>query len=598
MVRTSDTRQRLVVVVHHLVADGVSFEIFVRDLLTACRARQAGRAPEFDPLPVQYADFTEWQRRRLATTEASADLAYWRDQLADLSTVDLTRGRPRPADLRHDGSEIAVDIPADVSDALRREAARRGGTLFIAFAALWAEAVGRWFGTTDVPIGTPLVGRPIPELTNVIGLFVDRAVLRLDRSGRPSFREMLARTRDVVFGANDHSAATFEQVVASIQPERRLGVTPLFQVGINLVPLTEISGGQFGNGTVRHDLNLELLPVDDGIAAKVEFRDGVVDRADAEGVADLFDRLLQFVVHDADAPLRTVPTCLDASGSIRDGGPPDRGGYTTVYQAFVAQSASTPDAIAVVAPRVRLSYRDLAQRAAALAEELMARDVAPETAVLLAAPRGAELIVGCSASSRRAVRTFRSIRPRRSAMSSEWPPPSARVSRWLPRARQPRFQPEWTSSPSTSMRTGGRAESTGSAPPVGPAAYVHPSNAAYVLFTSGTTGAPKGVVVEHRHVMAYTSAIRRLTGSGAGASYLMVQPATFDSCVTQIYGALLSGGTLHLVDEDLARDADGLADYCAEHPIDFLKIVPSHLSALLSSGRAGVAARASRHRWR
>lgn len=579
LVRSADSHYRLVVVVHHMIADGLSFEIFLRDLLTAYRARTAGAAPKFEPLPVQYADFTDWQRQRLSTAEAAADLDYWRDQLADLPTIDLTRGRRRPADLGHEGAEIAVHISAATTELLRREAAHRGGTLFMAFAALWAEAVGRWFGATDVPIGTPTGGRPVTEVNDVIGLFVDRAVLRLDTSGRPSFREMLARTRDVVIAANDHSAVTFEQVVASVHPERRLGVTPLFQVGINLVPLIKISGGQFGNGTVRHDLNLELLPVDDTIAARVEFRHGVVCEADAEGVADLFERLLAHAVDDPDAPLRAVPARLDPGESIRDGGTADRV-ETTIYQAFLAQARRTPDASAVVTPTIRLSYQELAERAAALATELASNGVGAEVPVLLALPRRAELIVGMlgvlaaggayvpvdpSAPARHIERIASvgarvAVRAHGEAVSL--PPHLAVVTVDLgPVDRPPRS--------------------------TDPVTHVDPTNAAYVLYTSGTTGMPKGVVVEHRQVLAYLRAVGALTGAGAGAgaSYLMVQPPTFDSCVTQIYGALLSGGTLHLVDEDMARDADGLADYCATHPIDFLKIVPSHLSALLRSGR-------------
>jgi amino acid adenylation domain-containing protein len=577
LARSTDKHYRLVIVVHHMVADGLSFEIFSRDLLTAYRARLAGAAPKFDPLPVQYADFTEWQQQRLSTAEAVADLDYWRDQLADLPTIDLTRGRARPSDIGHDGGEIAVRVSAETIEMLRRESARQGGTLFMAFAALWAEAVGRWFGSTDVPIGTPIAGRPISEVMDVIGLFVDRAVLRLDTSGRPSFRRMLARTRDVVIAANDHSAVTFEQVVASVQPERRLGVTPLFQVGINLVPLTEISGGQFTNGTVRHDLNLDLLPLTDGLTAKVEFRHGVVDKADAEGVADLFERLLAHTVKDPDAPLRTAPVRLGAGESIRVGGTVDSA-ETTVYQAFLTQATRTPDATALVTATAQLSYREIAERAAALAAELATHGVAAEVPVVLALPRRAELIIAMLGVL--------------AAGGAYVPVDPAAPNRHIERvasvgARVALIAPDVTVSLPPHL-TAVTVDLSAPTPPTRwtePVAHVDPANAAYVLYTSGTTGTPKGVVVEHHQVLAYARAIGALIGAGAGESYLMVQPPTFDSCVTQIYGALLSGGVLHLVDEDMARDAEGLADYCAKHPIDVLKIVPSHLSALLTSGR-------------
>jgi amino acid adenylation domain-containing protein len=575
--RVGTGRHALVVVAHHLVVDGISFEILLRDLSTAYRARQAGNEPDFAPLPVQFADFTAWQDGRTASPEAVADLAFWRDRLQDLPTIDLTRGRPRPIDPGHHGGEIVVPVDTAAVEALRHRASARGATLFMALTALWAEAVGRWFGATDVPIGTSVAGRPLDEVADVIGMFVDRVVLRMDTAGRPSFDELLDRAREVVLAANDHTAVTFEQVVDAVRPPRTLGVTPLYQVGVNLVPLSAITDGQYGNGTVRHDLNLDVLPSASGLKARLEYRHGVVAEPDAAGLAGLFGRLVEAAVRAPQRPLRDVPAVPDPAAAIQAGPVPD-GPDANLADLFFAQAARTPHATALVTPQVTHTYRELAGRAAAVAERLRGKGLGPEDPVLLAMPRRAELIVGMlgvlaaggayvpvdPAAPRRHVASVAAATGARFALV-----PDGAITE-LPAGVEP-------------LAVGEPGE--GAVPPAGTLPRIDPRQAAYILFTSGTTGTPKGVVVEHRQVVAYARAMAALLDPPEDASYLMVQPPTFDSCVTQIYGALLRGGVLHLVDEDLARDPGGLADYCTAHPIDYLKIVPSHLSALLAGDR-------------
>ncbi len=568
-------RTRLVIVAHHLVVDGISFEILTRELTTAYAARRSGRAPDFDPLPVQYADFTAWQRSRMTSDEAVADLEFWQKALAGLPILDLTRGRPRPDELSHRGDEIVIPIDATQREALRRLAAARGGTLFMALVTLWSEAVGRWFGSADVPIGTSIAGRPLSEVAGVIGLFVDRVVLRMDTSGRPSFHQMLDRARDVVIGANDHTAVTFEQVVDAIKPDRVLGVTPLHQVGINLVPLSRLADGQFGNGTVRHDLNLDVLPLAAGLSARLEFRHGVVARSDAEGLADLFARLVTAALADPDQPLRDTPMIAEPGTLVRAGRPADPVD-DSLTGLFLAQVAAVPEAPALVAGGTTMSYRDLAGAALALAGRLRAAGAGAEAPVLLATARRAELIVG-----------MLGILAAGAAYVPVDPAAPERHLRHVTDASGATLAvaPAGVPLPLPDRIRVVDVDATARTSDAIDAPVTDPRQAAYLLFTSGTTGTPKGVVVEHRQVVAYTRAALAAVGAPSGASYLMVQPATFDSCVTQIYGALLTGGVLHLASEDLARDPDGLADYCAENRIDYLKIVPSHLSALLAGGR-------------
>lgn len=571
--RLAPGRDRIVLVMHHAVTDAWSFELLLRDLDAAYRARLGGQAPDLPQLPVQYADFTAWQQQRRMTAEAEADLKYWRTQLAGVATIDLTRGRSRSGQIVHDGGTVSATIPGELVETLRTSAATDGATLFMALTTLWAEAVGRWFGTVDVPLGTPIAGRPLPEFADLVGLFVDRVVLRVDTGGRLTFQELLRRTRGVVIDALDHTAVTFEQVVDAVRPARTIGVTPLFQVGINLVPLTELSG-RFSNGTVRHDLNLDMFPDAGGLATVVEYRHGVVSPHDAAGVADLFARLVVAATADPACPLWSVPTLAHPNDAVRDGGR-SLGDASCVPALVAAHAVTTPDAPAVVTPQGTLSYSQLMANAHTVAHRLVALDIGPETPVLLAIPRRAELIVGMLGVLA-AGGVYVPVDPGAPArhlafIASEV---AARVALVAPDARVP-LPP--------GVRTV-EIELAATADPGCPVTHIDPANAAYILYTSGTSGVPKGVVVEHRQIVAYGRAVVQRISAAAGSSYLMVQPPTFDSCATQIYGALLSGGALHLVDENTARDPVALGDYCDRHPIDYLKIVPSHLSALLTGG--------------
>ncbi len=571
--RVAPGRHHIVLVMHHAVTDAWSSALLLRDLGAAYRARRHGTPPDLPPLPVQYADFTAWQQQRRTTAEAEADLAYWRAQLADVTTIDLTRGRPRTGRLVHDGAVVSATIPGERVEALRAAAAADGATLFMALTTLWAEAVGRWFGTVDVPLGTPIAGRPLPDVADLVGLFVDRVVLRVDTSGRLTFRELMRRTRGVVIDALDHTSVTFEQVIDAVRPARTIGLTPLFQVGINLVPLTELSG-RISNGTVRHDLNLDMFPDAGGLATVVEYRQGVVSPQDAAGVADLFARLVAAVAADSSRALGSVSTLPDPQGAVRGGGT-SLGDSSCVPALVAVHAARTPDAPAVVTPRCALSYAQLVANAHTLAHHLVGLGVGPETLVVLAIPRRAELIVGMLgvlAAGGAYVPVDPGAPARHLAVVAG--EVGARVALVAAGARVP-------------LPAGVRAVEVtlaATADPGCPVARTHPANAAYILYTSGTTGVPKGIVVEHRQLVAYARAVIHHIGAAAGSSYLMVQPPTFDSCGTQIYGALLSGGVLHLVDEDTARDPVALGDYCDRHPIDYLKIVPSHLSALLAGG--------------
>ena len=589
----SDT---LLLTVHHLVADAASVEIILADLMTACRARAAGEAPGWEPPAVQYADYSQWLAGRGATAEAARDRAYWREHLAGLEDLDLTAGRPRPAELTDRGAAITADLDPARLRALRALAGQQHATLFMVLAAAYGAALGRVFGSADVPVGMSVAGRPRPEVAGTVGLFAERLVLRLDTSGQPSFRQLADRARAEVLAVLDHDHLGFDEIIEVTAPPRRYGVAPLAQASINLhhtpVPTDLRRPAAVGAprraaaDTVRHDIALVLIDNGEFVEGTLEYRPDVVSPAAARRVAELFGAILDAGLRDPDAPVTAVPAVGPAELrrllAEQDGGPARFARF--LLDLVAGWAAATPAALAVDAPDGRLSYRGLWDRAALVATQLRRRGVVAgaETPILVAAPRGAALptaLLGVMA----AGAVYVPVDPAAPAayLASVAEVTGARLVLVAAAGPAPSLPPGLSLVP---------VDATGSTPPadLNQRPRVSPASAACIIFTSGSTGTPKGVVVEHRSLSAYLGAALGLLAAPPGAGHLLVQPPTFDSSLTTLGGALATGGVLRIVDEQTARDPAALGRLLAAEPTDYLKITPSHLAALLAGIDADV----------
>src|SRR5579859_1881286 len=569
----------LVIVVHHIVADASSARILNDDLAEAYRARQAGTAPGWQPVTIQYADFSVWQQEQAASPRAARDLAYWRDHLAGLDELDLTYGQPRPTVPAATGGVIPVDLGTGLTTKINELARAERATPFMVLLAAYCTALSRVFGSDDVAVGTSLSTRTLPEVTGTVGLFVERAVLRLGLPGRPGFGELLRRARLEVLATHEHGQVGFDRIVEAVAPARCYGVEPLVQVSINLQPPWRHGpGGQFSNGTVRHDLALDLADDTSRYHGTLEFRDGVVPPEAARRVAAVFSGVLHAAVADPGRPAGDVPAVtadeLSLLHSSQDGGPaicPP--GSRTVLDLIGHWATHTPDATAVDAPDGRLSYRELAARAAAVAATLREFGTAREEPVLVALPRRAALpvaLLGVLAAGAAYVPVDPTAPAARLATIAG--AVAAKVALVMP-----------GSSAALPGHLPAVPIDTGEPVPEAPLAVSvpHPAAAAYIMFTSGSTGTPKGVVVEHRNLLGYIGALTGLISAPPGASHLLVQAPTFDSSIGTLLGSLASGGVLRLASEDDARDPARLAALLDGRPADYLKITPSHLAALL-----------------
>ncbi|MES4909631.1 MULTISPECIES: condensation domain-containing protein, partial [unclassified Streptomyces] len=408
----------LLAVVHHIAADGWSLAPFARDLSSAYAARvQHERAPQWHALPVQYTDYTLWQREVLGSEDdpgsvISQQLGYWTAALAGVpEQLDLPVDRPRPAVASHEGGSVAVRVPAGVHARLVDLAQDTGASVFMTVQAALAVLLTRMGAGTDIPIGTPIAGRTDDALDDLIGFFVNTLVLRTDVSGDPTFRELVERVRETDLAAFAHQDVPFERLVEVLNPQRSMARHPLFQVMLSFQNNTQpdldlfgldVTHQPLGGIAAKFDLTVNLSEqrgangAPDGLIGQLEYRTDIFDLATVEELAHRLIRVLETVTSDPDIPIDRV----DVLGEVErrrvlcewnDTGWPVSG--VVVSELFEAQVVRAPDAVALVFEGEVLSYGELNVRVNRLARYLMGRGVGPGCLVGVVLSRGFDLVV-------------------------------------------------------------------------------------------------------------------------------------------------------------------------------------------------------------
>ncbi|MGA4837700.1 amino acid adenylation domain-containing protein [Streptomyces sp. G45] len=533
----------LVLLVHHIAADGESAAPLARDLSAAYDARRGGTRPAWPELPVQYADFTLWQQELLA--DGSGLLAdqvdYWRAELAGVRPLRLPADRPRPPVASHRGDAVDLTLDAELIDAVGKLARARGATVPMVLQAALAVLLHQLGGGDDLTIGSPIAGRVDAALTESVGFFLNTWVLRADLSGSPSFETVVDRVRAKALAAYDQQDVPFEKLVEILNPERSTAYDPLFQV---LFVWRQESGPGFALSgldaafepvpitTAKSDLffNLTEFP-GRGVHGRLEYATDLFDRATAAALVTRFEAVLRQVV--ADPGRRTVDVLVPGERERLLGEPgttataaPD----VTVPRLFERQAAATPDAIAVTCDGDRLTYDDLNTRANRLAHALAARGARPETLVGLALPRSVDLVVALLGVWKSGA-AYVPLDPRH---------PGARTSAILAEAR-----PEFVlhDLAEFDLATG---------PGENPDSGVRPGNAAYVMYTSGSTGVPKGAVITHGCVAHDVARLAELVGLRPGQRMLASTSVGFDVSVFEVLAALSTGATVDVVEDAVA----------------------------------------------
>ncbi|MEV7731881.1 amino acid adenylation domain-containing protein [Streptomyces sp. NPDC088921] len=575
-----DDTHVLLLLAHHSAVDGWSMRPLTRDLEAAYAARSEGRAPEWPPLPVQYADFAHWQRESLGDENDPGSLMadqidFWRTALAGLpEELPLPADHPRPAEPSGRGDRTAVALDPTLHAGLADLAAAQRVTLFMVLQAGLAAVLTRLGSGTDIPIGTPVAGRSDEHLDDLVGFFVNSLTLRTDTSGNPTFRELLARVRDFDLAAYAHQDVPFDLLVDAVSPERTLSRHPLFQVmlaytGHGADPVPALPGLSVARepvvtGAARFDLSLYLTEHrhDDGSPAGI---DGV-----AEFSADLFEpetarRLAQRLIHFLDAvaaqPDRRIGDVdllgedererLDAWSTGADTVPPD-----SLAEMFTRQVQERPDAPALN----DLSYAELDTRAKELARGLAGRGIGPGELVAVQLPRSADRIVALLAVSLSGA-AFLPIDP---AL------PADRIAVLLADARPAHVITDLADL---------TALSTDGTPAELPTAH-HPHDAAYVIHTSGSTGTPKGVVVENGGLAALARTQIERFWLGPDSRVLQFSAPGFDASVMELLMAFASGGTLLVPDVQGPLLGEELEQELIQGRITHALIPPTALATL------------------
>ncbi|HEY9476535.1 MAG TPA: amino acid adenylation domain-containing protein, partial [Mycobacteriales bacterium] len=571
----------------HLCTDGWSVSLMVAELAELYRADVEGREPVLPDLPVQYADFSAWQRSA-AEGELERHLRYWQDTLAGVPVVDLPTDRPRPPQQSHRGAGITHLIPVDLADRLRGLAREADVTLFMVLAAAMKLLMCRYTGQEDIVMGTASAGRDHPQLESLIGFFTNMVVLRTDLSGNPTFTELLARTRAVTVDAFDHQAAPYDQVVERINPPRDMSRNPLFQVAMDLQP------GGFGfalpgldaeiisldQGTARFDIAINTFEESDGLLMSVEYATDLFDHARMERMLGHYEQILAAVVADPSVRLSQVELLSDAERHqvlVEWQGPVRDHPREPVHVQFTRQAERTPDAVALVYQGTTMTYGELARRAGLLARYLRARGVGPGDIVGIGLERDPDSIVailGVLVSGA----AFVPLDPEDPSARTEFTLEDTGAALVLSRSDLAGMLPAGLEREVVLVdRIWPDAEALANQPCP---ELASPASPAYVLYTSGTTGRPKGAVIAQHAVASYIDFLRTVFGFGPGSRVLQYTALIFDLSEGEILAALTSGAALVLVPRATTLSSEGMSALLREQRVTYLGGPPAMVELL------------------
>ncbi|MET9700741.1 amino acid adenylation domain-containing protein [Streptomyces sp. NPDC006529] len=582
LVRTADEEHLLLLTIHHIVADGWSLDILVRELAHHYRTD----APALPELPVQYADFALWQHQRVSGAMLDGQLAHWRERLAGApSTVDLPTDRPRTARQSFAGASFPWRLDGDLATRLTALARAHDATLYMALLAGFTAVAHRWSGQEDLVVGSPVANRNHPQTEGLIGFFVNMLPLRADLSDNPTFTELLGRVRESALAAYAHQDVPFERIVEEVRPDRDAGGrTPFANLLLVLqntpetrieLPGLRLDVAAVDTGTAKFDLHLQVTETPQGLTGLADYSTELYDERTVRRFIDQWLCLLAAAVAAPGTRLDALPLLTGAerraelaAGAASTG--PEIDGTSAGHAAapsaapsadrhaspaaprslpaaFAEQVRLRPDAIAVGCGEERLSYAELDRRSDALARRLRERGVGPESRVAICVEPSVRLVTGILGILKSGG-AYVPLDPRH---------PAERLA----------FTLADSGAVALVADPGHAALATGipvldvDQPPSGPAqgepplepAPLDADHLAYVIYTSGTTGRPKGALLTHANVLRLFDAAAPHVSFGPDDVWSLYHSAAFDFSVWEIWGALLHGGRIAVVPQEARR---------------------------------------------
>ncbi|MCC2930581.1 amino acid adenylation domain-containing protein [Bacillus sp. LBG-1-113] len=603
----------LLLLVHHIVGDGWSLTPLTRDLAAAYTARCHGRAPEWTPLAVQYADYALWQQSLLGSEHdpdslIAGQLAFWKERLEDLpDQLELPTDYSRPAEPSHQGDTIHFRIDSELHSRLLELARANRVSLFMVLQSGLAALLTRLGAGTDIPIGSPIAGRNDDALGDLVGLFINTLVLRTDTSGDPSFRELLDRVREVNLAAYENQDLPFERLVEVLNPVRSRATHPLFQVMLAFqntpdaelnLPGTESSLHIHSVGSAKFDVTLEISEsrLDDGTPNGLEgLLEYSTDLFKRETVQALADRLLRLLEAAEAAPDQKI-------GSLDILAPEERSITATDWQSvsekipqaclpelFEKQAAMSPDSIAVVYKDKAMSYTELNERANRLARLLISKGVGSEQFVALALPRSLDMTVGLLAVLK-AGAAYLPLDPDYPADRIAFMLNDARPAIIITSSQVENQIPPAENVPKIVLDDPELCEKLKTYSPLNPdhtdrIRPLSPFNTAYVIYTSGSTGVPKGVMIPHQNVTRLFGATDHWFRFGSDDVWTMFHSYAFDFSVWEIWGPLMHGGRLVIVPHDISRSPEAFLRLLVKEGVTILNQTPSAFYQFMQAER-------------
>lgn len=583
----------LMIMMHHIVSDGWSKGVLIREFGELYRAYREGWSNPLVPLPVQYADYAQWQRQCLQEGEVDRQLSYWRTHMEGaVPQLRLPTDRPRPEAQSYRGENVDLVLDARLYAKLRAVAQRHNVTLFMVLCAAWAVLLSRLSGQEDVVIGTPIANRQRPELESLIGFFVNTLALRVEVRSNVSVEALLDQVKEVTLGAYDHQDVPFERIVEAVQPQRSLAHNPLFQVmlvlqnspksELKLSDLRVIQEDDLYESSI-FDLLLMLEEKGDQIIGRVNYATDLFDKKTVERWTACFTLLLSAMTDKVQTLIRDLPILPERERlQIIESFNATRVPYSRerlVHELFEDQVQRSPDAIAAVHKQQTITYAEINVRANQVASYLRKRGVGPDELVGICVDRSLEMVVGLLGILK-AGGAYVPLDPNY---------PTDRLKYMLEDAApmmvltQEKLKPLLPPTPVEVIALDAKVieiETCGGGNILSTALGMTAQNLVYVIYTSGSTGRPKGTAMAHRSMTNLIEWHRNSFYTGEGHRVLQFAPLSFDVAFQETFSTLCTGNTLVLLDEWVRRDTQELAEFLSSQAIQQLFVTPLMLQSL------------------
>ena len=601
LLRLREDEHALLLTMHHIISDGWSMRVLVKELTMSYEAALGESAAVLPELPLQYADFAVWQREQLRGEALAGHLAYWRKQLGgELPLLSLPTDHPRPVIQSSSGSRYTIALGKELTEELKALSRREGVTLFMTLLAGFKVLLSRYSHQQDIIVGTPVANRHHPDMEALIGMFSNTLVLRADLSGDPTFTELLQRIKEVCLGAYAHQELPFEKLVEELQPERDLSRNSLFQVMFNLLNIQNASSVkplelnglnvtplQFDSGISRFDLTLLLIETDQGLRGELEYN---TDLFEADSIARMAEHLLQVLDEVIAHPLGPLSSlsllspsdlCLLSLFNQTSAPLPD---LLSLPQLFLSQVGRSPLATALISDDQLLSYAELNAAANQLARHLRQLGVGSESVVGVCLPRSIQMVVALLA----VLKAGAAYLP----LDAEYPSERLRLMMTDSGARvvvtEARLRQRVESSVGEAVVVSVDEEAAEISGHSGEelAVEVRGENLAYVIYTSGSTGVPKGVMIEHRSLLNFLTSMAERPGVEAGDTLLALTSISFDIAGLELFLPLCLGGRVVLSRQEDVLSGTGLATLIHQHHVTVMQATPSTYRLLLESDAA------------